>query len=520
MTIALGDGTGGFSVAAPIDLGSSSEAVTVGDWNADGHLDAAVGVFSQGNLSVLYGRGDGTFADAARFPAVIQTNRLLSFDANRDGVQDLVAVGEGSAISVLLGHTGAGLALSYELPGPGQAKSAAVGDFNQDGALDLALTQFNPGQITLLFGRGDGTFGDSYQFTVAARPFGIVSGDWNGDGRLDLVTANIDGQSLTRFLGDGAGGFATTAIGPIGYHFGADLEAVDWDGDGQSDLLFPESGPLMRGMPDGSFQASPLQPGLGADYKMCAGDFNEDGRPDLAGSRGSAGFVELLNTTLTPAGVSARAFVSATKTIPAVPSSSSLCARVEPVAGTFQPTDVDGASIQMVSTGTGSVSSIPATYTKQVIVGDTDHNSIVEFPACFLMTDVARLFDGLRGKQEVHVEIQGSLLNGTRFCAPMRMTIVGKGGGALAGQVTPNPMNPRGVLRFTVEREGPVTVQLFDSRGHLVRTLWQAHKATPGAQEVPIDGFDSAGRPMAGGVYFFRIETAEHASTGRFVVLK
>jgi rubredoxin len=86
--------------------------------------------------------------------------------------------------------------------------------------------------------------------------------------------------------------------------------------------------------------------------------------------------------------------------------------------------------------------------------------------------------------------------------------------------VSPNPLNPQGVLSFSTTKPGHVRVQLFDLGGRLVKTLLEEHAMRPGQHEVRIDGRSSHGEPLASGVYFYRVETPEGVTRGRFVMLK
>jgi hypothetical protein len=93
------------------------------------------------------------------------------------------------------------------------------------------------------------------------------------------------------------------------------------------------------------------------------------------------------------------------------------------------------------------------------------------------------------------------------------------GGGNPAASITPNPLNPSGLLSFGTMRAGIVRVRLFDSGGRLVRTVLDT--ALPaGPHEVPLEAKSAGGSPLASGVYFFRVEAPDDVMTGRFVVAK
>jgi hypothetical protein len=87
--------------------------------------------------------------------------------------------------------------------------------------------------------------------------------------------------------------------------------------------------------------------------------------------------------------------------------------------------------------------------------------------------------------------------------------------------VSPNPLNPSGVLFFSTQKVGPVRVTLFDVQGRYLRTLLELPEAPAGPQHVVIGAESSPGAARLGsGVYFYRVETADGATTGRFAVLK
>jgi flagellar hook assembly protein FlgD len=90
----------------------------------------------------------------------------------------------------------------------------------------------------------------------------------------------------------------------------------------------------------------------------------------------------------------------------------------------------------------------------------------------------------------------------------------------LAARVTPNPLNPSGVLAFRTSGDGYVRVRMFDLNGRLVRTLADIPLAVAGDQEVRIDGRGARGETLATGAYFYVIETPEGKTRGRIMILK
>jgi hypothetical protein len=92
--------------------------------------------------------------------------------------------------------------------------------------------------------------------------------------------------------------------------------------------------------------------------------------------------------------------------------------------------------------------------------------------------------------------------------------------GPLSASVSPNPMNPTGMLAFHTGVPGPVTVTMFDPQGRVVRTLADVPWMEAGDHQVRIDAHDGSGRPLASGIYFYRVRDAHRAVSGRIVILK
>jgi hypothetical protein len=74
---------------------------------------------------------------------------------------------------------------------------AAVGDFNGDGLLDLAVTNFYSDNVSVLLGNGDGSFNEAGDFGVGSQPLFVAVGDFDGDGLLDLAVANYNAHDVS-----------------------------------------------------------------------------------------------------------------------------------------------------------------------------------------------------------------------------------------------------------------------------------------------------------------------------------
>ena len=193
------------------------------------------------------------------------------------------------------------------------------------------------------------------------------------------------------------------------------------------------------------------------------------------------------------------------------------CASIEPVGTSFTVDEVDLGTIMMHYAG----NQIPATPGKTAIASDQDHNGVQEIGACFAKDDLRGLFAGLPGGHNtVTVMIDGSLVSGAHFAGSTEVDVVASGGGTLAASLSPNPFNPSAVLTFTTHAPGHVRVRLFDASGRLVKTLVDEPYMTAGIHDVHVGSRNDTGGRLASGIYFYHIETAEGAFTGRAAIVQ
>ncbi len=267
----------------------------VADLDADGHQDILT--FLGSSLVVLYGRGDGQF-DRVSYPLGDgELSHIAVADLNDDGRNDVVISG-GDALRVLL-STGHRMFASPIRYAAGQASAAIVfGDFNHDGALDLATACDHSSNMAVLLNHGDGTFGPATYFPAGQYPVGLACGDFNGDGNLDLIVSSFYSRNAMEYLGDGQGGFHASQASPeVG---GGELVAADFTGDGHLDLAgldYWGSGlGVALGDGRGNFVSSRYPAGQ-YPSQMRVADLNGDGIPDLVfGNQGTNSFSVCLNS--------------------------------------------------------------------------------------------------------------------------------------------------------------------------------------------------------------------------------
>jgi hypothetical protein len=340
VSVFLGNGDGTFQSPRSFDVGAFSlpfngpffpeltsafRGLVLADFNRDSLLDVAVTNFATGDVSVLLGRGDGTFEPQRRFDATTGPLPLGVGDLNGDKIPDLIVLdsvfGNQFTLATLLGRGDGTFKPELTTPivsangGDFPVDALQVADLNGDGHPDVVAGTFNGQDLHVLLGNGDGTFtvGPVLAPTGSTTLSDIV-GDVNGDGIPDIVAATVDSGVVNVFLGNGDGTFQA-----VQSYFTGQIPAAIALVDLGSQVTLPD-GTTVLGAPDGhpdvvvansgvSFSSSgSLGPpgvvilpslwdaqghftGLGAPLPLLSadrpiglavGDVNGDGHPDLA----------------------------------------------------------------------------------------------------------------------------------------------------------------------------------------------------------------------------------------------
>lgn len=299
-----------------------------GDFDGNGHLDLVVGAAgrdpycTKNEIAVLLGNGDGTFRDGAAYgddTISLDADGPAVGDLNGDGVLDLVY---GIAIifddttglnqiepwlAVRLGQGDGTFSDERRFDiGTPFPSGVTVADFNTDGKLDVLVgttgTFFAPeagsGSLALFFGNGDGSLQAQQPVANNQGPCGtLVLLDFNHDGIEDIASEDCSGRSgvyADLLAGAGDGSFTLVRSVQTEANILYALGTADFDGDGDPDLVYPNTFPgvgygedsivaFLMGASRSTHAVPDAEATVGRTPRVLAiDDFNHDGRPDVA----------------------------------------------------------------------------------------------------------------------------------------------------------------------------------------------------------------------------------------------
>jgi hypothetical protein len=305
----LHDSLGGFGSLMSFPASSNPYILTTGDWNSDGNIDlATANVIPTGNtVGILFGDGTGMFSMPHTYTVGQEPDGLAAADFNNDGNLDLAVTNyDAGTISLLLGD-GAGnfpAAMSSTIPGFDGPCAPVAADFNGDGNIDLAIVNQDSNNVNILLGNGNGTFQSFSNTSVGQQPQRMQLGDFDGDGNIDLVTVDANSYQVTALLGDGTGGIKQQASFPacVPQPSALAVAVADINGDNNQDLVVGcvaySQFAVLLGDGKGGFAPQALFPAGASAPAIAAADLTGDGRPEVVLTDQDNGRVHvLLNTS-------------------------------------------------------------------------------------------------------------------------------------------------------------------------------------------------------------------------------
>lgn len=545
----------------------------VADVNADGvpdllsTNDAAQFAVQLGLATYL--AGNGQFGAPTLLPGV-SARRIAIADFNGDGILDVVNTTP-TALEVRLGQGAYGVgdgtfAAPTTMGITGSPETIVVGDFNEDGILDLAigLTQ-SPYSVAILLGNGtngvgDGTFASPGHYATAATVRTIVTGDFNEDGRTDLA-ALIGGNAIEILLGNGTGGRGnggfTVSPFTVVNSTGTGLVTGDFNHDGITDLAFTEvgagyvdvmAGNGTGGVGNGTF-AAPVRyrAGLASARDLAVADFNGDGIADLVTTLASDSLVVMSGGGSNGAGDGT---FHPTVTVPCTGSPAAL------LVGDFRNDGVPDALV--ITSDSSKVQVFPGACPAFQPVGlhvlspNGGESLTLGTEATFTWSRGAGVVavDLQLTRDSVHWQTLASSLTDTTFAWSVTPPITGSARVRVLDPTVPsrhddsdatfsvspsatavaspavhtlalaivgaNPFSRGTVVRADVPRACVAVLDVLDARGRRVRRLLGG-PLEAGSHELDWDGRDAGGHRVPPGIYLARLTSGAGERTQKLV---
>jgi len=525
----VGDGT--FSPAVSLDVGDDPAGVAIAQLNGDPYADIAVASRYSDDVSIVAANptGDGTMIVKKDYDVGKSPWALLTGDVNEDGILDILASdAQEMAVTILLGagsdSTWSGTFLSPESYSAGDwINSMALADLNEDDILDIVTSNRGTNDMTVLIGNGIGGVGDGTFQPPVSYPAGqwnrkIVVLDFNGDDILDAFYGGFLSNTITMFMGNGVAGVGDgtfTLLDSLATGNRPQCIAVeDYDGDGILDLavvLADDNNMSIRigggtgGVWDSTFAAAVTYPIGNYPTYMEAGDLDGGGVLDIVTADMMSDQISVLLGNGT-GGVGDGTFA------PAV----SYPAGNQPRRLVLADFNLDGILDAAVTNRESDDFSV------FLGVGDGTFEDEERFDAGkYPWGIVASDLNG-DGAPDIVISNRDGwdvsvVMNMSCFYVGVEETLAPR---PLFSPVTaPNPFNPSTTILFTVKEPGEVTVDIYDVRGRLVRTM-ASHAFTPGLHKTVWNGIDRSGIPSSSGLYLYRIRSGRQTATGKMILAR
>jgi hypothetical protein len=223
-------------------VGSNPRGIVSTDFNGDGVADLAVANSGNASVSVLMGRGDGTFGSPNSIAVSPNPSEIIAVDLNNDNIPDLAVAAQG-AITILYMHTD-GSATRFDYQVNGTVTSVTTADFNRDSKPDIAGAV--GGNVLVLLNQFDESFMQSAMLAPEVPATVVRAGDINRDGVADIAIGSCcQGTDVTfgaYFVATGQGDGTFTVAKAFDESDGTKLAVADVTGDGLADLVMPYQG--------------------------------------------------------------------------------------------------------------------------------------------------------------------------------------------------------------------------------------------------------------------------------------
>ena len=278
------------------DVGGGPADIQTAELNGDGLADFLIANHYSGSVSVVHGDENGTLSVVQEIDVFASAFRLDIGDIDGDGDLDAVflrtPLGQTPNTFVTLFNMGNGL-FEYGAAYGGDSDSwdIALGDLDEDGDQDVALTHRDGNEILIYPNSGNGVFTNPVSVMSGNKPIGLAIEDLDDDGDQDMAVTNFEPYQIAILENSGGSNFSIVATHEIGPS-PRQIIVTDVENDGDPDLVvvsqfannFPNDIAVLRNDGNGSFADPELYDvgGFSEPASATAGDLNLDGFVDLA----------------------------------------------------------------------------------------------------------------------------------------------------------------------------------------------------------------------------------------------
>jgi hypothetical protein len=295
---------GSINFASPVNFGTGAAPfyVATADFNGDGKPDLAITNQNANTVSVLQNTsvpGTLSFNPKIDFATNALPLNIATADLDGDGKVDMVTVdGNANVVSVFRNTTLAVDSISFaakvDIGAGGGPMGIALGDLDGDGRPDMVVC--DPASNQFLVFRNTSTpgtisFSAGVTYPAGAYPSSASIADLDGDGRPELIISNSSSNNLYVYRNLSSPGTISLAA-PVTLSAGSGpswISISDVNGDGKPDITIADASSntasvLQNRSTSGNIAFAPfvLFPVGGGPESIVAGDFDGDGRPDMA----------------------------------------------------------------------------------------------------------------------------------------------------------------------------------------------------------------------------------------------
>jgi len=253
LSVLLNKGDGTFATHVEYESDTVPEAVALADIDNDGDNDIICANNMGFSLSVLLNNGDGTFAARIDYDNEYLSMDVAVSDFDKDGYPDVATINNNwvngnYSLSVFLNY-GNGTLAPYDYYPTGDSPNAlAVGDFDENGFVDIAVSKTDDNSLDIFLNEGDGTFSERIPYVIGHDADGLFAGDVDGDSHIDLITIYLSGYTAQRV--EIAFGWGNASFGDVKTYSTASgssaVLAADLDKDNKKDIAIANGGDMFQ----------------------------------------------------------------------------------------------------------------------------------------------------------------------------------------------------------------------------------------------------------------------------------